>query len=363
MDIGVSMPDTAGMTRWKEFKMKRISIIVPVYNSEKYLDETLDSLAAQTYPDMEVLLVDDGSTDQSGQICKVRAEQDNRFQYYKVNNGGPSAARNTGISYATGEYIGFCDSDDLIDPNMYQTMTAYMEHHSADIVFCDIYSERDQRKFGFPWSDGTVFQSDEIGQTLAAAFVGNETDNDSNVPLWGSVVRCLFKADKIKNNDVWFPDDIHFAEDLVFTLRYLQNVGKAVICDRDFYYYRCNPNSIMNSFFAYKEGMFQARKKLIKYLSDIIEDFTGKDDLQKRLVVTARCYFRECIGNACRTAEGKTKKDIRQELKEILNDDNVIAAFANFDAVNRKTKMLSLLIKYRWAFIIQAYYSYRFYKR
>ena len=185
------------------------------------------------------------------------------------------------------------------------------------------------------------------------------------------IIEILYKEEiigfmilnKIKDNDVWFPNDIHFAEDLVFTLRYLQYVEKAVICDRDFYYYRCNPNSIMNSFFAYKEGMFQARKRLIQYLDEIIEEFTGKDNLQRRLVVTSRCYFRECIGNACRTAEGRTKKDIRQELKEILNDDNVIAAFANFDAVNRKTKMLSLLIKYRWAFIIQAYYSYRFYKR
>lgn len=351
------------MTRWKEFRMKQVSIIVPVYNSEKYLTETLDSIAAQTYPKLEVILVDDGSTDSSGQICTDREVRDNRFHYYKIKNGGPSVARNIGISHATGEYIGFCDSDDLIDPNMYKIMVAYMEYYSSDIVFCDIYSERDRRKFGFPWSDGTVFRLNEIGQTLAAAFVGNETDNDSNVPLWGSVVRCLFKANKIRDNAVCFPDDIHFAEDLVFTLRYLQNIRKAVICDKDLYHYRCNSDSIMHSFFAYKKGMFQERKKLIGYLSDVIENLSGKNDLQRRLIVTSRCYFRECIGNACRTEAGRTKKDIKQELKEILNDESVIAAFANFDAENRKIKMISLLIKYRRAHIIQIYYSYRFCKR
>lgn len=363
MDIGVLMPDTAGMTRWKESEMKRISIVVPVFNSEKYLTETLDSLAAQTYPNFEVLLIDDGSTDKSSQICIARTEVDKRFRYYKIDNNGPSVARNTGILLATGEYIGFCDSDDLIDPDMYETMVAYMENHLADIVFCDIYSERDQKSFGLQWPDKTVFRLEDISETLVPAFVGNETDNDSNVPLWGSVVRCLFKSNLIKDNSVSFPGDIHFAEDLVFTLRYLQNVKVAVICDKAFYYYRCNPDSIMNSFFTYKEGMFEDRKKLLQYLSKIIDGFTVKDGLQKRLIVTSRCYFRECVGNACRTAEGRTKKKMKHELKKILNDDDVVAAFANFDAVNPKIKMISLLIKYRCSFAIWAYYSCRFYKR
>lgn len=357
------MLDIAGMTHWKEFRMKRVSIVVPVYNSEKYLVETLESLATQTYSELEVILVDDGSTDSSGQICMEQETRDNRFHYYKIKNGGPSVARNIGISHATGEYIGFCDSDDMIDPNMYQTMVLYMERFSADIVFCDIYSERDRRRFGFPWSDGTVFELNEIGQTLAAAFVGNETDNDSNVPLWGSVVRCLFKVDIIKAHAICFPEDIHFAEDLVFTLRYLQNIQKAVICDKDFYYYRCNSDSIMHSFFAYKKGMFQERKKLIGYISDAIDNLPGKNDLRRRLIVTSRCYFRECIGNACRTEEGRTQKDITQELKNIINDESVIEAFANFDAKNRKVKIISLLIKYRRVYIIQGYYLYRFYKR
>lgn len=348
-----------GTIRWKEFNMKRVSIVIPVYNSERYLAETLKSIVAQTYLELEVILIDDGSTDCSGKICMDWEALDNRFHYYRVENGGPSAARNIGISYATGEYIGFCDSDDLIDPNMYRSMVSYMERCSADIVFCDIYSERDQRNFGFAWPDGTVFQSGEIGQTLVAALIGNETDNDPNVPLWGSVVRCLYKADKIKEKAVCFPKDIHFAEDLVFTLRYLKNVEKAVICDKDFYYYRYNSDSIMNSFYAYKTDMFQERKKLIEYLSEIIENFSDKEDLRKRLTVTSRCYFRECIGNACRTAEGRTKKEIKRELKEILNDNSVITAFADFDAVNQKTKMISLLIKYRLAFIIRIYYSYR----
>ena len=360
MAIGVLTLDIVGMIRWKEYKMKRISIIVPVYNAEKYLEETLDSIAAQTYPEFEVILVDDGSTDGSGEICRAQVAADSRFHYYRKENGGPSAARNTGLFCASGEYVGFCDGDDRIDPAMYQTMVSCMERHAADIALCDIYSERDQRRFGFLWEDETVFREDEIGQNLVAAMVGNESDNDKNVPLWGSVVRCLFRADIIAENGIQFPEELHFAEDLVFTLQYLRNAQGAVVCNRDFYWYRCNPASIMNSFYRYKKGMFRSRKQLLDTVSEIISGFSCQEILQKRLITTARCYFRDCVGNACRPAEDRTEADIKAELKEILNDDGVSAAFAEFDAADLKTRLIYSLIKHKMAHVIKIYYAYRF---
>ena len=343
--------------------MKQISIIVPVYNAEKYLEETLDSIAAQTYPELEVLLIDDGSADRSGEICKARVAVDHRFRYIRQENAGPSAARNKGISLATGAYIGFCDGDDILNPDMYQTMAAYMERHGADIALCDIYSERDQRRFGFPWQDETVFRGEEIGEKLVAAMVGNRSDNDADAPLWGSVVRCLFRAEQIKENKVCFPEDLHFAEDLVFTLRYLRSAQGAVICDKGFYWYRCNTASIMHSFYQYKKGMFQARKRLVDIISEIIQEFSCREDLEKRLVTTARCYYRECVGNACRSAEGRTKADQKAELKEILKDKDVVRAFSRFDAADMKTKLISTLIKHKMAFAIRTYYNYRFKER
>ena len=352
-----------GMIPWKEFKMKRISIIVPVYNSEKYLEKTLDAIASQTYPELEVILVDDGSTDASCELCKARVARDSRFRYYSKENEGPSAARNTGLMYASGHYIGFCDGDDLIAPDMYQTMVSYLEHHNADVALCDIYSERDQRHFGFPWQDETVFRGDEIGKHLVAAMVGNLSDNDSDIPLWGSVVRCLFRADIIANNAIRFPEEFHFAEDLVFTLQYLRYAQVAVICDKDFYWYRCNPSSIMNSFYRYKKGMFLSRKQLIVSINNVISSFPCREVLQKRLITTARCYYRDCVGNACRPADGRTEAEKRAELKEILNDTDVSAAFATFDAKDTKTKLLYTLIKNKMWLPIRLYYAYRFRRR
>lgn len=340
--------------------MKRVSIIVPVYNSEKYIAETLQAIRAQTYSEIEVIMVDDGSSDHSGIICKNIAESDSRFHYFRVENGGPSVARNIGLSHATGEYIGFCDSDDIISSNMYECLVGYVENAEADIALCDIYSERDKRNFGFPWSDGTVFKKEEIRKSLFARMIGNCSDNDGELPIWGSVVRCLFKRKVIVDNEIQFPSDIHFAEDLVFTLRYLQNAGKAVICDQALYHYRCNEESIMHSFFSYKPGMFQARKKLILYIREIIGAEDSADEMFARLQTTSRCYFRECVGNACRNGSDRSAAIKRRELVEILNDEMVKSAFRHFDVNDKKTKLIYFMIRWRCVFAIQLYYYFRF---
>lgn len=340
--------------------MKRVSIIIPVYNSERYIAKTLQTIMNQTYSEIEVIMIDDGSSDHSDIICKGIAESDSRFHYFRVENGGPSTARNIGLSYATGEYIGFCDSDDIISPNMYECLVRYAENTEADIVLCDIYSERDKRNFGLPWSDGTIFEKKEIRENLFARMVGNCSDNDNEVPIWGSVVRCLFKRSIIVDNEIEFPSDIHFAEDLIFTLRYLKSADKAVICNQVLYQYTYNEDSIMNSFFSYKVGMFAARKRLILYIREAIGEEDTVHEMLARLRTTSRCYFRECVGNACRNGADRSAVIKRRELVEILDDEMVKSAFRHFDANDKKTKLIYLMIRWRWAFAIQMYYYFRF---
>ena len=207
------------------------------------------------------------------------------------------------------------------------------------------------------------FQDDQIGSILAASMVGTIHDGDKDVPQWGSVVRCLFKSEIIRCNHVAFPTDIYFAEDLVFTLRYLSIIKKAIICDQALYRYRCNTESIMNSFFSYKSEMFHERKKLISYIEDIITEFPCQEELSKRLHITARCYYRDCVGNACRPGKGRTSDEKKLELREILNDSDVKEIFKKFDTKDKRTKIIYLLIKYRLASIIYIYYYYRFKKR
>lgn len=120
-----------------------VSIVVPVYNAEKFLEETLESLAAQTYENIEVLLVDDGSTDSSRDICESLAEGDGRFHYCYQDNAGAGAARNRGIDLARGEYLMFLDSDDLFEPDFVEKMYGAAASSGADVVICraDMFSE------------------------------------------------------------------------------------------------------------------------------------------------------------------------------------------------------------------------------
>nr|MCR5719035.1 glycosyltransferase [Lachnospiraceae bacterium] len=113
---------------------KKISIIVPVYNTAKYLERCLDSLTNQTYKDIEIVIVDDGSTDSSGAICDEYAAKDHRIKVIHTDNHGSSSARNTGIKESTGEYIGFCDSDDISQPEMYETLIKGIEKYCVSMA-------------------------------------------------------------------------------------------------------------------------------------------------------------------------------------------------------------------------------------
>ena len=119
--------------------MPRISVVIPVYNVKTFLPTCLDSVCAQTLSDLEIILVDDGSTDESGQICDQYAQRDNRVRVIHKKNNGPSDARNVGIAHATAPYIGFVDGDDYIDSDMYELLYRDLQETAADIACCGLY--------------------------------------------------------------------------------------------------------------------------------------------------------------------------------------------------------------------------------
>lgn len=117
-----------------------ISIIVPVYNVESYLEQCIDSILAQTYKNLEIILVDDGSTDRSGEICDRYAEQDSRIRVVHQVNNGSSRARNAGLEICHGDYLGFIDGDDYVAPDMYRILLDNLRREDADISVCDSYA-------------------------------------------------------------------------------------------------------------------------------------------------------------------------------------------------------------------------------
>lgn len=127
-----------------------ISVIVPAYNVEKYLKKGLDSLIHQTWKELEIILVDDGSTDSSGMICDAYAEKDTRIRVVHQSNGGVSDARNTGLALGRGEYLGFVDSDDWIAPDMYEVLACFAQKERLDVAMCgvtDVWPDRRDAAF------------------------------------------------------------------------------------------------------------------------------------------------------------------------------------------------------------------------
>lgn len=338
----------------------KLSIIVPVYNAEPYLKECLTMLLEQPFEDFEIIVVNDGSTDSSEQICFSVMEKSNRIRYLYQQNEGPSAARNLGLQRASGEYVGFCDADDKIDTQMYDILLKRAIGEQAEMVICDYFSERDQKNGGLPWEDGTCLDRERILKEFVPSMIGSIEDFGIDSPIWGSVCRGVFKKEIIEQYEISFPKEIRFAEDLIFTIRFLEYAKKVMIVNRTLYYYTCNPNSIMNSHKTYKEEMFETRLLVLKYLTEVLKRMGILVENQSRLDVTARAYFYEAVGNACRNMKERGRKKAYQEVMGILRDARVSHVFLHYKGRWCKNKFFYFLLKNKCGLILTSYYYLRF---
>ena len=217
-----------------------ISIIIPVFNAEKYLRQCLDSILAQTYTNYEVVIINDGSTDKSGDIIDDYGKYDDKIHPYHRNNGGVSSARNFGISVASGEYICFIDADDIICNNY------------LDILYTAIQKGADSSIAGFKHID--VPQDKEIIVVPQKEEIKNLNDSildflDFEKPDWQRYLwNRLFKMSIIKKNNIRFREDIYYKEDGVFLVDYLcKSNGLVSYSNQIIYYYSQNQNSARGS--------------------------------------------------------------------------------------------------------------------
>lgn len=218
--------------------MPKLSVIVPVYNTEKYLRECLDSILAQTFTDFELILVDDGSTDQSGAICDKYCQLDGRIKGIHQKNGGVTEARKRGVKEAEGAYISFVDSDDWIEPNMYQDMLANADLHNADIIFCDMLAERPDGSALIPSSDfGGLFDTEQLHKQIYANMLFDFSKNKPGLSL--NLCNKLIRSDLAKSVFEEFPGELTYGEDALGSLMCLLRAKHIFIIENSaFYHYR-----------------------------------------------------------------------------------------------------------------------------
>lgn len=223
--------------------MELVSIIVPVYNVEKYLRECLDSILASTYQYFEVILVDDGSPDSSGVICDEYAQKDERIRVIHQENKGLVGARNTGLDYAHGTYVAFVDSDDVVSPILYEKLVEAMESEDADMAACESRNTYETLDISKDSISGTLYTMEDFDQQLAVLTCAPSIRQIT----WSScyVWNKLYRRAKIQTQ---FREECVMCEDLRFNWDYIQNSKKMVIVPAGMYLYRQNAQSITGAY-------------------------------------------------------------------------------------------------------------------
>lgn len=233
-----------------------ISVIVPVYNVEKYLERCVKSIAAQTYKDLEILLIDDGSTDKSGKMCDDFQQTDSRIKAFHKQNGGLSDARNYGIEHSAGEFISFVDSDDYIDEKMLETLHRLITENDADLAVCSAMD---------------VFEGKEVTQVKEIKEFNLNKVESYKYMLRGdgipSACNKLYKRQTV--GDVRFPVGKLY-EDGFFTPQILKRVEKTAVTSKPMYYYFRRADSITTK--PFRKGdldVIEAYDKCVKQVKEL----------------------------------------------------------------------------------------------
>lgn len=322
----------------------KISVIIPIFNAEKYLDRCLKSIQNQTYTNFEVVLVNDGSTDGSKKIYDTFVNSDNRFHSFSQENNGPSAARNLGLDNSSGLYIAFIDADDYIDKNYLECLIRPIIKHKAQLSCCAYYELSSFNKKPYPVNDfkecPTISNKDIIIPKLFTGTAG---------VLWGK----LFSNEIIKKNQLQLEPAIKMSEDLIFVLEYVFSSDKIAIVNKHNYYYnRLNERGLSaNQDYSYL--------KYLKLTNDAIDSIlkghrcnipTLKDFKRRRLWSLVKILT---FSNAVSKEKLKTKQEF---INQVLDEDFVKNNINSLKESNKFYAPLLFFLKKKYITIF-IYYS------
>ena len=276
--------------------MPKVSVIIPVYNVENYIEKCLNSVLNQTLKEIEIIIVNDGSKDSSKQkIEKYLEKHENKIIYLEKENGGLSDARNYGIGYAKGEYIAFLDSDDYIEPTMYEEMYKKAKEENSDMVECD-----------FLWEYPRKVKED------VGIIYNNKKEMLTNVRVvaWNK----LIKREILEKNNISFPKGLRY-EDIEFTYKLIPYLNKVSYVDKEFVHYVQRNNSIANVQNERTAEVFTIFDNIIKYYQEkgFYEEY--KEELEYSY---SRILLCSSLKRICKIKDSKTRKKLIKETFEKL---------------------------------------------
>ena len=275
-----------------------ISVIVPVYKVEPYLRQCLDSILGQTYKDLQVILIEDGSPDSSGDICDEYAQKDQRIKVFHTENKGLSAARNLGLDEAEGDYISFIDADDWIEPQMLEVLCEALERTGADISACSFVKEFPSSSM-FMCIDEMIYEGEEI---LAALL-----DKKYNYAVWSRLYRRkLFR-------NIRFPEGKYY-EDISSALAILREAGKLVCISEPLYHYRVRQGSISQTYtakiiFDFADANLSNYRYFHEHVSELANDMPDRvTRLAAGGIIKVWCWWYGCSDEEKQEYRGRIKE-------------------------------------------------------
>lgn len=323
--------------------MPKVSIIIPVFNVQVYLARCINSLLQQTLADIEIILIDDGSTDQSRDIIQTYAQQDVRIKYYTQLNQGPSIARNVGIKLAAGQYIGFVDSDDWIEATMYHHMYEIAEEHKLNMVMCNHihdYDEKPSLVENLDVPENAVLQREEITRFLLPKLFKDDS--------YSSLCNKLFKREFIKSIQAEMITGVNYGEDLLFLLTVFDNLDKTYFINTPYYHYVHNNNSLTNR----RHNDFN---QILCLMYNIRKQYADKWKIP--LIHAAESFLYYMLMDMVENLYGQKFRDKKQYLSSIYTNSREVNEALKIVKISKfpytcKLNILLLLVKWRCINII-----------
>lgn len=331
--------------------MPKLSIILPCYKVEKYLDRCMNSIVNQTLKDIEIILVDDKSPDGTPEKCDEWAEKECRVRVvHKMQNEGLGYARNTGLEVATGKYVAFLDSDDFVDINMYKSLYDYAEDHSLDAVFCGYKKYYDDKHIR-EWKENDDYRlvtgrKDVDGILLD--MVGSDPSYKSDARILSSVWKGIYSMEVIKRNNLSFVSErVYIAEDIIFHIDFLPYCNRIGFIPQTYYFYCDNGGSLTQTFKAdrFEKEVFQIgeMERRLESKGLVYEEFVNRVDRYLLL------KLRVCIGHYLRHTKKSNYLKRRYSVKQMILEPRVreMASRYPYGKLDYAHKSFFLLVKYK----------------
>lgn len=314
-----------------------VSVIIPVYNTEKYISACLDSILKQSEVSIEIIIIDDGSTDSSASICDKYAQEYSNIKALHIKNSGPATAKNEGIKLAQGNYIALTDSDDRMEPLMLYKMVNAGTKHNADIICCN-YKQIDE--------NGNISHINSTNKQYVLNHEEGLIHFFSKDKIYSQCWTKLYKRQMLNDNHIMNDPGLRTDEDFIFNIRAFVHAQTTVIVDEPLYEYTHRENSLAHSYFKKNMNQYiENRIKRVHVTQDAVKN--ESENVKEWSIVHIIMYLNELLGKVANVPYFYTDKRIKDLFKFIRNNKRILNKYYNHCGFSKIGKSLILYLPSR----------------